>query len=63
VSACKIDVAGSSVFLSQPLGMWALYVMVSISPVWLMCSSPLSWWEKWIPKKSSMGYGLFNVSL
>jgi hypothetical protein len=40
VSACKIDAAGVGVFLIQPLGMWALYVMSSISLVWLMCRSP-----------------------
>jgi hypothetical protein len=63
VSACKIAVAGVGVFLSHPLGMWALSVTASISPVWLMCSYPLSWWKKLIPKKSSMRSGSFNVSL
>jgi hypothetical protein len=43
VSACKIAVAGIGVFLSLPLGMWALYVTASMSPVWLVCRSPLSW--------------------
>jgi hypothetical protein len=63
VAACKIAVAGVGVFLSLPLGMWALSVTASMSPIWLMCSSPLSWWEKWIPKKSSMGSGSLRVSL
>jgi hypothetical protein len=43
VSACKIAVAGVGVFLSLPLGMWVLSVTASMSPAWLMCSSPLSW--------------------
>jgi hypothetical protein len=33
LSACKIDVAGVGLFLSQPLGMWALSIFASINPV------------------------------
>jgi hypothetical protein len=63
MSACKITVASVGVFLSLPLGMWALSVTASLSPVWLMWSSPLSWWEKCIRKKSSIGSGSLRVSL
>jgi hypothetical protein len=35
VSTRKIAVAGVGVFLSLPLGMWAISVTASMSPVWL----------------------------